>query len=169
MKLIALPGRDQATEPWLAEIIRLVATSGDTVDQLHYRHWDEPGEPDVVHEASRIADSQCDLVIAKSLGTLIALTAFQQSRFRPDRAVFIGIPFKHYSAEHLQLLREFAVATPALFIQQTADITGRFDALNASYADIAEIVEVPGNDHFYGDVEQLKKLISTWLAQAAVI
>ena len=169
MKLIALPGQNQATEPWLAEIVGLVTTSGDTVDQLHYRHWDEPGQPDVAHEASRIANLQCDLVIAKSLGTLIALTAFKQSDFRPDRAVFIGIPFNHYSADYLQLLREFAVATPALFIQQTADITGRFDTLNTKYADVAEVTEVPGSDHFYGDVEQLKKLISGWLGQAAAI
>ncbi len=163
MKLIALPGQNQATEPWLAEIVGLVTTSGDSVDQLHYRHWDKSGEPDVAHEASRIADSQCDLVIAKSLGTLIALTAFKQCGFRPGRAVFIGIPFNHYSADYLQLLQEFAAATPALFIQQTADVTGRFDALNAKYADVAEVAEVPGSDHFYDDVEQLQKLISAWL------
>ncbi len=169
MKLIALPGQNQATEPWLAEIVGRVTTGEDTVDQLHYRHWDEPGAPDVAHEASRIADSQCDLVIAKSLGTLIALTAFQQSGFRPGRAVFIGIPFNHYSADYLRLLREFAAATPALFIQQTADVTGRFDALSDKYADVAEVVEVPGSDHFYGDVEQLYELISAWLTQAAVI
>ncbi len=168
MKLIALPGQTQATEPWLAEIVGLVTTSGDRVDQLHYRHWDESGEPDVAHEASRIANSPCDLVIAKSLGTLIALTAFKQFTFRPDRAVFIGIPFNHYSADYLELLREFAAATPALFIQQTADVTGRFDALNVAYADVADLAEVPGSDHFYGDVEQLEKLISAWLTQAAV-
>ena len=61
------------------------------------------------------------------------------------------------------------MATPALFIQQTDDITGRFDALNAKYADVAEVTEVPGSDHFYGDVEQLRKLISGWLSQAAVM
>ena len=166
MKLIALPGQNQATETWLAELVGLVTTGEDTLQQLHYRHWDESGEPDVAHEAARIADSQCDLVIAKSLGTLIALTAFKQSNFQPDQAIFIGIPFNHYSADYLELLREFTVATPALFIQQTADVTGRFDALNDKYADVADVVEVPGSDHFYGDLEQLGKLISAWLTQS---
>ncbi|MCZ6459806.1 MAG: hypothetical protein O6766_10630 [Gammaproteobacteria bacterium] len=38
-----------------------------------------------------------------------------------------------------------------------------FDALNARYADVAEVAEVPGSDHLYTDVEQLQKLISAWL------
>ena len=54
--------------------------------------------------------------------------------------------------------------SPTLFIQQTADFNGVFDALSqlVSGAEHIACVEVPVGDHLYSDTPGLAAVIEAW-------
>jgi hypothetical protein len=166
MKLIALPGRNPETESWMAELTGALALGQTETLITRYRHWDAVVDPDVQGEAARLQLAADDVVIAKSLGTLVLL-ASTLIRPAPAYAIFIGTPILHYPAESLALLCDLAAQTPCLFIQQTADFTGGFACLSERLGDVpaAALEEVPGEDHIYADTEELAGIVTRWWSE----
>ncbi|MFL6651214.1 MAG: hypothetical protein ACJ8J7_07990 [Sulfurifustaceae bacterium] len=168
-----MAGRKQSTFAHLEELLKILDVGATTVTLQRYRFWegapDHPN-PDVVPEAQTAAESGADLVIAKSIGTLVTMIAHAQFGFRPERAVFIGTPLRRYAAEdRLGALKKFTGEVPTLFIQQTDDFNGGFAALASALAGNARctLAEVPGNDHMYTDARRLKQCIENWYGRAA--
>ena len=163
MNLIGLPGRNAETEAWMTGLLKGLSFSKGADSIAHYRHWDDASEPDLLHEASRLSISDADLVVAKSMGTLVLLTYYLQQN-PPFRAVFIGTPLKAYSNEKLNTLQAFANQIPSLFIQQNSDIAGSFAELEPVVGGCAEatLVQIPGEDHIYADTDQLATIIESW-------
>lgn len=131
-----------------------------------YRFWgtEEVADPDPAPEAVIAAASGADLVIAKSFGTLVTMTAASRHGFKPARCVFIGTPLLRLQGAGLDLLTAHCARTPTLFIQQTADFNGAFDALSKVVAGTEHIAcaEVPGDDHLYSDLPRLVEVIEEW-------
>lgn len=123
MHVTALPGRRSETEAWLRSV--LVAAGFPEAVVTRYRHWDTEVEANVAFEAARLANQSPPIVIAKSLGTVIAATAFCLHNFRPTGAVFIGTPYAALESGDLRFLRQFSAAVETLFIQQSEDPGGR--------------------------------------------
>ncbi|MGD8830764.1 MAG: hypothetical protein PVF57_09180 [Pseudomonadales bacterium] len=163
MKVLALPGRNPETESWMQALVDGLSVGHTGARVAHYRHWDSGGDPDVAGEADRVEAGPEDLVIGKSLGTLVLLTVAGRQG-NPGAAVFIGTPLVAYEEERLQRLRDFADATPSLFIQQTGDVTGSFAELASALQapGRATLVEVPGSDHVYADTTALVRIIGGW-------
>ena len=161
MNILGLPGRDQATEQWLQNL--LSGVSGGSSSSVHgYRHWRDAGDPDVAYEAGLIAGLSVDLVVAKSLGTMVLLAAFQQG-FALSGAVLIGLPLRAYNEDQLRLLQQFVRRRPCLFIQQTGDFTGPFAELETLLGGgEPTLVEVAGDDHVYSDTLELAGHIEAW-------
>ncbi len=161
MKILGLPGVKAATGPWLQALLaELADLSGDYEIQA-YRHWDEDTGADIACEAGRLERRRVDLVIAKSLGTLIATHAFDHAAFRPRHAVLIGCPLRRHGADDYAALHRFVTAVPTLFIQQRDDFNGSCAELRAAVAKLANaaVAEVPGADHVYADVAELAGLV----------
>ncbi len=169
MKLIGLPGRNQETEAWLRELFGLLAL-GDC-EVVRYRHWSADAEPDVTHEAEGLRNRTADLVIAKSMGTIVTTAAHSACSFRPSRAVLIGSPVAHLAPEMLARYRDLAEQIPTLFIQQSADFTGTFAQLMRIVGDCkrSDAYEVPGADHVYSDTAELASIIRAWLGRGPFI
>jgi hypothetical protein len=163
MNLIGLPGRNPETELWLQTLTGSLELGQLSDSVAHYRHWDTGGEPDVVFEASRIAFEEDDVAVAKSMGTLVLLTR-AQSNPRPSRAVFIGTPIVGYPPSSIDALQTFADTIPSLFIQQTSDFAGSFEAVREILSEtrFASLAEVAGEDHVYADTAELKVIIEVW-------
>ena len=163
MKLLGLPGRNPETEAWMGAITSSLKLGQSATEVAHYGHWDNGGDPDVPGEAARLAIGSGDVVIAKSMGTMVLLAAYR-SGSAPARAVFIGTPISAYPEEARALLGEFASQIPSLFIQQNRDVTGTFADVAAVVggAGLASMAEVEGEDHVYADTEMLSKLIEEW-------
>ena len=122
MHVTALPGRRSETEAWLRSV--LVAAGFPEAVVTRYRHWDTEVEANVAFEAARLANQSPPLVIAKSLGTVIAATAFCLHKFRPTGAVLIGTPYAALESGDLRFLQQFSAAVETLFIQQSEDPGG---------------------------------------------
>lgn len=161
MQVIALPGRHRTTEAWMRTVLggAMLATNGIA----HYRHWDAAVEADAEWESRRLLDATPDLVVAKSLGTVIASRAFVHHRFRPRNAVLIGTPFDALGPGELAVMRQFASGVETLFIQQDEDPGGPASQL-ATALGVARgaVVAVPGSDHLYTDTAALAAIIRRW-------
>lgn len=101
------------------------------------------------------------LVIAKSLGALVTTYAFEKFNFKPQKAVLIGTPIKRQDANNAELLSNFVNSVPTLFIQQTSDFNGSFSELTEVVQSFpnGRIVEAPGDDHIYGNTDELQQII----------
>jgi hypothetical protein len=166
LDLVGLPGHDPQTEAWLQALLHKLEFGQQASRVAHYRHWDG-GEPDLNFEAAAVQASEDDLVIAKSMGTMVLLQAYG-SGLRPAAAVLIGVPVNHYDANLRAALRDLASERTCLFIQQTGDFTGPF----AQLAEVLEgtpatLVEVSGDDHVYADTSVLASIIERWADSAA--
>jgi predicted alpha/beta-hydrolase family hydrolase len=130
-----------------------------------YGFWaqaDTP-DPDIAPEIEAVAASGADLILAKSIGSLIAMLARREHGLAARAYVFIGAPVKRLSAMgRLDLLAEQAAAAPTLFMQQTADPTGSFAELAAALPASAMVREIAGGDHIYADTGDLAALITAW-------
>jgi hypothetical protein len=165
MKILGLPGVNPATKNWLQALLTALGEDGPDATILEYRHWSEDSDADIGHETSRLENLTVDLVIAKSFGTAVATQAFDTSGFRPGQAVFIGCPLKRHGADDYALLRRFVESVPTLFIQQSADFAGSYRELHDIVGGLGNATtrEVPGDDHVYGDIEELRGLIRSAL------
>ena len=164
MRITALPGRRIETEAWLKGL--LVAAKYPDAKVTRYRHWDTDEEASVAFEAERLSSQSPQLVIAKSLGTVIAATAYSLHQFRPAFAVLIGTPYDALKDDEFQFLRRFAASVHTLFIQQAQDPGGSADRLVVALkVNRSSVVEVPGNDHLYSDTNASVSLLDRWTKQ----
>ena len=166
MNILGLPGRNDATGPWMDRILSNVASNSDRYETQYYQAWQNNTEVDEDYELAKAAAFQPDLIIAKSLGTLLTLIGYQRNLLQASRCVLIGIPASNLRAEEIKMLSDWQVTgVKTLFIQQTSDVTGSFAALKDILPNSTSITvkEIPGEDHVYGDVDELVILIQDWI------
>lgn len=166
MKLLGLPGRKSSTLAQMVELVGSVRLGQTRGHVQEYGFWgaEDVADPDAEPEAVIAAASGADAVIAKSFGTLVTMTAASRHGFRPARCVFIGTPLVRLEGAGRDLLEAHCARIPTLFIQQTADFNGAFDALSKLVSGPRHIacVEVPGEDHLYADTPRLVAAIEAW-------
>ena len=164
MQVIGLAGRRSDTELWLRALLRAVGLPDGGV--VRYRHWSSDVDASVPFEAAHLHDQAPQLVIAKSLGTVIAATAFAQHGFRPAAAALVGTPFQAVAPEDLRLLQQFARGVDTIFIQQIDDPGGPAAALHdALQLTRGQVAAIPGNDHAYADTAAMVNVLRPWLAR----
>ena len=101
--VLGLPGRNPETEGWMSELLAEAGFVGAEV--ARYGHWQD-GDPDVAREASNHPVRGRQLVVAKSMGTMVLLAAAEDGY--PERAVLIGTPINGYSDAQIEALRELS-------------------------------------------------------------
>lgn len=168
MKILGLPGIKPVTEQWMKQLLDSLELGQSETTVQQYQCWSRPGSGLDMKLEADIAASTCpDLVVAKSIGTRVAIYAFAQGMLSVKTCVFLGIPLRGCSSEESGTLQQLCAAVPILLIQQTADPAG-------GYHDLVSLIpetqncgkrEVPGNDHMYGDIPRLKQIIESWYKQ----
>ena len=168
MKIVGLPGSNRWTEQWLAEVIGSLELGQTASAVRSYRHWHtSEAELDLDYEIAQVAAERPDLVVAKSLGTVVALTGQGAGAIGAARYVFIGVPVSGLREQELELLKGIGERRePCLFIQQRDDRAGSFGSLqeHVSQGPNVTLEVIPGDDHRYDDIPILKTLIEAWYA-----
>jgi hypothetical protein len=159
MKVLGLPGRNPETEAWLEALF--AALGSPDAEVARYAHWQDGSDPDVAGEARRNPAGDAELVVVKSMGTMVLLAAVADGSL-PGAAVLIGTPLAAYDEAQTEALRDLMHRIPCLFIQQTDDFTGGAAELREVLGESAAIEEVAGSDHVYADVMELAELIRAW-------
>ncbi|MBB5348462.1 hypothetical protein JWG42_08575 [Desulfoprunum benzoelyticum] len=168
MHIYALPGINQKTEKWATNLLKELEGPDRTMTVQHYAHWDGGGEQclDLKGEIESLNGRDIDLLIAKSLGVMIALIACDKGIIAPKKMVLIGTPVTGFREKGLDL-RQLAAGPdiPLLFIQQAQDIVGSCASLRQEISGMkgAEIVEIPGDNHQYKDLKLLARHIKKLL------
>lgn len=167
MNLILLGGNNVGNKKWIRAVEKQFKPHFKT-HVLPYKHWDTGNEwinPDEeLKRLARLGNRLGDyMIFSRSAGTLITLMGDSRSMIKPARCIFVGIAIKwseYFDPDYDNWLKNFK--TPSLLIQKTHDpaISCRklkkfLDKRNLTDY---KLKEIPGEDHYYGDIEELRDL-----------
>jgi hypothetical protein len=168
MNIFVLPGINQKTEKWAANLLKELEGPDRTMAVQHYAHWDGGDDQclDFNGEVENLRGRDIDILIAKSLGVMIGLVACGKGVIAPKKMILIGTPVSGFREKDIDLRRLVAgLGIPLLFIQQAHDIVGSCASLRQEISGMkaAEIVEIPGDNHQYKDLKLLARHIKKLL------
>jgi predicted alpha/beta hydrolase family esterase len=178
MRVLILPGnKSPENSTWLSQITHQLNIGGAIQsDSIEYDHWSTPDqEIDLTREVNKICHyvekHQDFVLLAKSIGTILALLANQQHEMHPKAAVFLGVPITQQQIDEFIALFDL-VRFPVLCIQQESDKLTSFQDLKAiltpSRKDDVTLCSIPGHDHVYDDFSQMNPLISDWFSRLSI-
>ncbi len=167
MNALLLPGNSSRHGEWIEKLKTALLPYLDDVKTQHYRHWQSGEErADINHEIT-VAKQQTDgfepyVVVAKSIGTVIAVKATAEQVLHPEKLILLGIPVN--GGAQAELFRQWLrlVNAPVIIIQNTSDPLGSFDQVKTAFegaSDNLSFVELPGDTHDYLDFATIAKLI----------
>ncbi|MBC7006740.1 hypothetical protein BIZ37_29785 [Photobacterium sp. BZF1] len=163
MKILAIPGKMPATQTWLEKIIAATPWSNENIDVHRYNAWDFEQDFNVDTEIEHLPSGHYDVVITKSIGTLVTLKS--QQKISWDRLVFIGIAWSIYSNIEKELLPALNNhGLPILIIQESHDPFGSYQEINHVLLNMEHITckEVTGERHQYSNIPLIGKIINDW-------
>lgn len=170
MNTIVLPGYSSKNKEWLDELRQKADIK--PLDTIKWIHWDsESSDPNwIKSEVSKIISSYANQkvnVIAKSLGTLIAMNVLNQKIDIFNKIILCGIPindFEFGDAEAYEILEKLP-SSKIICIQNDNDPHGNLDQirklLNSVNPDI-QLISKESADHnypYYGDFRNFLKSI----------
>lgn len=153
MKTVILPGFSQKNLPWAEEV---VDNLGEDTTIIHWPHW-ETGKvvggwkEDKVDEISKEFEGQKINIIAKSVGTIVAMMVLIKNSEIINKVILCGIPASYFEEgnENLfEVLRNFS-SQNILCVQNDNDPF-------ASYKDIEKLIH-----SIKLDIEVISKPLST--------
>lgn len=167
MNLILLGGNNVGNKKWICAVEKLFKPYFDT-HVLYYKHWESGIEwinPD--EEVKRLARLTGRLkeytIFARSAGTLLTLMGNAKKFLNPKRCIFVGTSIKwseYFDPDYDGWLKTFNAKS--LFIQKTKDpaISSKNlkEFIDKRHLTDYELKEIPGEDHYYGNIEELRNL-----------
>ncbi len=164
MTILAIPGKMPATQSWLVDVLNHCELKNQSVNMHRFTAWDSEKTFDIDYETKCLPKGHYDLLITKSIGTLMTLRA--QSTLSWDRLIFIGVALSLYSDVDRQLLSDLnEKGLSTLIIQEANDPFGSYQEVQRLVQGQKNItcLEVDGDHHQYTDIDKLGKLINAWL------
>ena len=168
MNALILPGMSPRHQEWVRQVAAVMQAHCDEVRWVEYAHWLNGGEMDLEAEIMAANDKAVGLndyvIIAKSIGTVMATLGIARGTLSPTRCVFMGFPLK--VTHDLPQADELAAALPGLpptaFVHNQNDPIGSAEATREYIAVRApadyEFIVTPGDTHTYVDFDQMVQL-----------
>lgn len=167
MKALGLAGRKSSTLAPMQALFAALGLPGGSIQPYGFWAASEAPDPDPAPEALIAGHSGADLVVAKSFGTLVAMLARRDYGLIARTWVFLATPVRRFEAQGwIPLLEDHCAAAPTLFVQQTDDVNGPHADLAKLVAPypLCRVLEVPGDDHLYDDIDAVAPPVRAWLA-----
>ena len=175
MKLILLPGNNAGNESWIRQVRDSLQDKFDGSYLQGYDHWSS-GKPviDLDAELQKLASADVMkdsyAVFGKSAGVVLALKGISEGKIHPRKCIFVGTPVywcKQNSFPLSDWLEGYSV--PTLFVQKTRDPAATFEFLKGYLAkrnvQKHTMVEMPGDDHDYAEIDELKRIITEYISK----
>lgn len=166
MNILLLGGNSPRHYQWIRDLGAVLIDAGHTVLLHDYAHW-STGAPlaDMPTEITRlealIENEKDYIVIAKSIGTVIATLAVNQGVLRPKKCLLLGVPITGIAADTPGFAASVSALPRTVFVQNESDPYGSAEAL-LSFLELChpaayELDVVFNNDtHDYVDFERIK-------------
>jgi len=173
MKLVLLPGNDARNQTWIREVRDSISDKFDGSYLQGYGHWGSGKTViDLNTELQKLYASEAILspytIFAKSAGVLLSLKGMYDKMLMPQRCIFVGTPV-HFAKQNRFPLESWITAyqVPTLFIQKSRDPAATFGFLKG-YLEKRGVknhtmVEMPGDDHDYKEIDELNRIINDYL------
>lgn len=165
MNALILGGESPRHYDWVRQVASALQPHFETVVYLDYRHWASGGSSDIEYEVGQAEQLARDLgdyiIVAKSMGTVVASLGTARGKLHPLRCIFMGTPLG--LVDHVVGASEAArLLPPTVFIQNEHDPYGSAKDVQAFVAshgnEDATFTSVPGDTHNYVDFELITKL-----------
>lgn len=167
MDALLLPGNSPRHAAWVQELKQALAPHFDRVEAQQYKHWQTAvGNTDVDYEIG-VAQQTAErlnqyMVIAKSIGTVIAIKATANKNLQPEKLILLGVPL--YGGMPKDLFGAWLqhITVPIVFVQNTHDPLGSFSDVKSAFENTGShvsFIELPGDTHSYVDFNAITKLI----------
>lgn len=160
MKVLILGGNSPHHRDWIRQLGAHLEGAGHEVLLHDYHHW-TTGESlaDVDYELEQLAarmEGQGDyVVIAKSIGTVIAALGVGRGILTPSRCVLLGIPYDGIAGETPGFDDSLRQLPRTVVIQNEHDPFGTADVVAAHLETVQNtavtLVRTPGDTHDYLD------------------
>lgn len=161
MKTIIIPGYSHKNKEWAEETSRKIS---DSV-VYEWKHWNDPtirfsAKDEAQNIKSLIGNGEVN-IIAKSIGTLVAMMAIRDSI---AKIVFCGIPINDLNEDDLwqyKILSDFPPQKIIVF-QNSEDEHGSFVAVRKFLSQInpnIKIIEKSGKTHDYPYFEEFNEFL----------
>lgn len=137
-----------------------------------YQHrWSDYPNIDLEEELEILIDqTQNDkdiVIIAKSMGAILALMLMIEKNITPSRCIFMWFPMWFVDRSDFPFEEYLSqIETPILFIQKTNDPAWSFQTIKESliwFSDKFSFKEIPWSDHEYWEIELIKKIILDYI------
>ena len=113
MKILGLPGINPVTEQWLKTLLDAIDLNQSETIIQRYQCWGIPGTGmDIKTEASIAAQTCPDIVIAKSIGTRVAIYAYTNGLLSARTSIFLGIPLRGFTKNEISALQKLCSSVP---------------------------------------------------------
>lgn len=173
MNAIYLPGNSSQNKHWANDLSRAMKPLFARSYVHNYLHWDtEDSFVEFDLELAIVSEKAIDyepyVVIAKSVGALLAAKGMYEGALFPEKCIFLGLPQDlmqkpDYPAS--AWLKQISV--PCLVLQNTQDPSGSYKTVssfldNCKNKDITH-KKLAGSDHTYADYESIRTEVSAFL------
>lgn len=166
MNALILGGQSPRHYDWVRRVAEALKPHLNEVQFLDYRHWQNDAPVDLEYEisqASRLVTGMGNeyVIVAKSLGTMVATHGDALGLLHPSRCVFLGLPLKAFD-ELPDMPEGLKRLPPTVFVQNTRDPLGSFADVQtyvAAHSNAeARCLETPGDTHDYADFTLITEL-----------
>lgn len=169
MNVLLLGGNSPRHYEWIRELGDALERAGHSVILHDYAHW-QSGEAlanvqsEITSLRTAMSNQRDYVVVAKSIGTVIAALAVAQGALHPRKCILLGTPISGIAGETAAFAPSLAALPRTTFVQNEYDPFGSADQLDAlleaTHPSSYELIVVPGNaTHDYIDYELIEKLV----------
>lgn len=167
--LILLGGNHVGNKKWVESVERLLKPHFSSTNILYYRHWTTGAEwIDIDYELEQLVNlvkkRKSYIILSRSAGTILTLKGIFEKRIHPKNCIYIAIAIKwaqNYNVPVKKWLSHYSI--PSLLIQKSHDPAISFKDLQQFLIDNKaknyQLIEIPGDDHYYGNIEEIKNLV----------
>ncbi|UTX51092.1 hypothetical protein KI440_02710 [Candidatus Saccharibacteria bacterium TM7i] len=168
MNLLLLPGNSPRHAGWVKALKNAMKPHTDAIEAHQYHHW-ETGEEwadiptEIAAAAAKVVPLKPYTIIAKSIGTAIAIRGTAEGMFSPEKIILLGVPIEGESIDEQFMKSLKKITEPIVIIQNTNDPYGAFENVKTKLKSVnptITYIETPGDSHDYLDFELIAKQLT---------
>lgn len=169
MNYVLLSGNSIHNKLWVQELKQSIAAGSDNVYIHNYKHWDINEDfIDFDYELNSLINNIKDfppfIVLAKSVGVVLALNLLKLNVNKPVACLFMGLPITLTNELGVTLNESFNdIDIPVIIAQNDKDPFGSFSDVSRLIKHTnninIETYKFRGNTHSYINFDEINKLV----------
>ena len=167
MNIVILGGNSPRHKQWIRDVKTALESSFDEVRLLDYKHWATGADSadidyEITQTAKLVEDLDDYIIVAKSVGTIIAMTGCASGVLKPHALLLMGVPLRGYEDIATELSQAIAALPNVTFLQNENDPFGTSDEVEAlikkSPPKQWRLIKSAGDTHDYVDYATILRL-----------